>query len=536
MGNMIKIFNDMELIQFPRENEKITSMLCFDDCIATYGHFAGVVFEKAYIDSLALDFNMSEGSSIGKSYNYGTKIEDNIRKYCGIEISTYKANGEDCVGRIKECIDKNILVCVEVLGFNCPWDWRYQIIPNGAHYFFINGYDEQERCFNCLDPYYGVRDGSLGFDDLRKGIQSFDLFRNLGISDTHRDIEELIDVISSYEADDLKGKYYRFADSFRSFDVRKEIENYNEETELSTDNIENDIPLNYVFKDIIHNRLRFGTYLRRLADRNPGSGDNLSMFADRFCSLSQKWESARLLMIKYLIVNKTDRISGSLADKLVHIIDEEQDTVSGLLSSLKGRNITNTDWGSKDMSKDSEYVFVDIDPYFNNEGISERKDGVSADLNDKGEYIFSDCFPVNQIYRSDRYAFKIPDKKNGRNDNIQCESQKIKVDADHYDGIQILGCSEWGDYEEELTVVFDDNSVEKTSLMLNDWIPNYLQNGKRDIVIESKKYVSEDLVDEEDCNIFGVLCGIKGKKKVTEIILPECSSMHIFALTLLKNK
>lgn len=34
--------------------------------------------------------------------------------------------------------------------------------------------------------------------------------------------------------------------------------------ELNVDEVENDIPLNYVFKDIIHNRLRFGEYLREL--------------------------------------------------------------------------------------------------------------------------------------------------------------------------------------------------------------------------------------------------------------------------------
>ena len=334
---MVKIYDDIELIQFPRSNEKITPMLCFDDCIATFCNYINVVYEKAYINALELDFNWCELKGIGKSYNYGTKLEDNLKQYCGIEIKSRKCDDKDKVTQIVECIDNNILVCVEVLGFNCPWDWRYQIVPQGAHYFFINGYDESKCCFNCLDPFYDVINGSISFDDLKNGMQSYDIFQIIEFEEKNQDIKELLNAISSFFDSDQFDKYYIFSQKFKTFDLNKEIENYNSEMELNVDEVENDIPLNYVFKDIIHNRLRFGEYLRRIAERNEKYSASLIEFANKYISFSQKWESTRLMLIKFLIVNRLDRITGNLAEKLELIITEEKDTLNDLLSMLKGQ-------------------------------------------------------------------------------------------------------------------------------------------------------------------------------------------------------
>lgn len=533
---MVKIYDDIELIQFPRSNEKITQMLCFDDCIATFCNYINVVYEKAYINALELDFNWCELKGIGKSYNYGTKLEDNLKQYCGIEIKSRKCDDKDKVTQIVECIDNNILVCVEVLGFNCPWDWRYQIVPQGAHYFFINGYDESKCCFNCLDPFYDVINGSISFDDLKNGMQSYDIFQIIEFEEKNQDIKELLNAISSFFDSDQFDKYYIFSQKFKTFDLNKEIENYNSEMELNVDEVENDIPLNYVFKDIIHNRLRFGEYLRRIAERNEKYSASLIEFANKYISFSQKWESTRLMLIKFLIVNRLDRITGNLAEKLELIITEEKDTLNDLLSMLKGQYEENNKLEISKLNEDLEYKFIDISAFFNNEGIASENNDNSADLNDKGEYILCDYFPVNQIINSKNFVFKITEKKKGRNDNVQCNRQKIIVDKDYYDGIQILGCSEWGNYTEELTVVFEDESIEKVMITLNDWIPNYLQSADTNVLIESKKCVKDVDITEEHCNIYGVMCGIKGRKIITCIILPECISMHIFALTMLKNK
>lgn len=533
---MVKIYDDIELIQFPRTNEKITPMLCFDDCIATFCNYINVVYEKVYINALEFDFNWSEQKGIGKSYNYGIRLEENLRQYCGIYIKSKKCDGKDAVAQIKEHIDNNILVCVEVLGFNCPWDWRYKIVRQGAHYFFINGYDESIGCFNCLDPFYNVINEILSFEDLKKGIQSYDIFQIREVEEKNQDIKELLNAISSFLDSDQLDKYYIFSQKFKTFDLKKEIENYNTGMELMVDNIENDIPLNYVFKDIIHNRLRFGVYLRRIAKRNGKYSERLKEFANKYISLSQKWESTRLMFIKFLIVNRLDKITGYLAEKLELIISEEKDTLNDLLSILNGQYEENNILEIAKLNEDSEYIFIDISTYYNNEGISVENEDNSADLNDKGEYILCDYFPLNQIINLKNFVFRIPEKKSGRNDNVQCNRQKIIVDKDFYDGIQILGCSEWGNYTEELTIVFEDESIEKISITLNDWIPNFFQSEEMNVLIESKKSVKEDDITEEDCNIYGVMCAIKGRKKIKGIILPECISMHVFALTMLKNK
>ena len=282
--------------------------------------------------------------------------------------------------------------------------------------------------------------------------------------------------------------------------------------------------------------MRFGEYLRRIAERNEKYSASLIEFANKYISFSQKWESTRLMLIKFLIVNRLDRITGNLAEKLELIITEEKDTLNDLLSMLKGQYEENNKLEISKLNEDLEYKFIDISAFFNNEGIASENNDNSADLNDKGEYILCDYFPVNQIINSKNFVFKITEKKKGRNDNVQCNRQKIIVDKDYYDGIQILGCSEWGNYTEELTVVFEDESIEKVMITLNDWIPNYLQSADTNVLIESKKCVKDVDITEEHCNIYGVMCGIKGRKIITCIILPECISMHIFALTMLKNK
>lgn len=536
MSKQLRIYEDMQLVQFPRFNEKITPMLCFDDCISTFGTYINAVYEKAYINALEIDFDWCEQAGIGKSYHYGTRLEENVKKYCGIDIKSIKCDKMDAVAQIMGHIDENTLVCAEVLGLNCPWDWRYQIEEQGAHYFFITGYDEDERCFNCVDPFYQIMNENLSFDNLQNGIQSYDIFQVCKMGEKNKDIDELLNSINTLFNGGYLNAYYIFADKFRSFDIAKEVEDYSAESEFMVENIENNIPLNYVFKDIIHNRLRFSVYLRRIAERNKQFSNELTEFSDKYITLSQKWESARLMLIKFLIVNRIDKITGNLADKLELILHEEEETLQSLLSMVNGQYKVSNISESTDLHKDVDSITLDISAYFNNEGIAVGKENTTADFNDKGEFILYEYFPKDQIMRCGNFSFLIQEKRNGEKDNIQCNSETISVDADYYSGLEIMGCSEWGDYTEELTVVFEDGSFEKISFTLYDWIPNYLHDGDMNVLIETKKSIRDDVTTEEDCNVYGVICTIKEKKKITHIRLPECTSMHIFALTLLKSR
>jgi len=492
MTNKSPIMNkDIQIKQFPRVNGTITPMLCYDDCIATFGYYTKVPYEKAYMNVLNSYFHWDSSEGIGQSYRSNSSLADNLKKYCGISITTHVCKNKDMLKIVKDYIDRNNIVCAKLVGFYCPWDWRYQIEEQGIHYFFLNNYNEKDGCFNCIDPYYQSLNEKLSYSDLQNGLISFEVFEFPIHVEKYSDIRELLKSVNSFVEGRALKSLKEFADKLYQFNIEKEVIDYQNINSFSSEDVDN-IALNCAVKDIIHNRVRFIVFLKSFAASYFELKNEIIEVSDSYLLLSQKWESVRLMLIKAILVNNTEKIKNYLSPKVKAIVEEEEKVARKLIAILRGKYRCQGVENEEVLEASSEAVMLDITKYYNNEGIAVGCNNITANFDGNGEFLLYNDFPKSQLIQYKNWKFWLPIKKNGINDNIQCRSNVIYVIPDIYESICVLGCSEWGDYIEEIKILFENNIEESLSFKLFDWIPNQLNVKEQDIVIKAKKTIKDE--------------------------------------------
>lgn len=523
---------DMKVVQFPRLNNKITPLVCYDDCIASFSTFLGLEYEKAYSDALNTGF-VWKGNSIGRSYINNTKIEENLKKYCGIEIINYKCCFDEAIDIIMSSFQTIKPICIELLGYYCPWDWRYQVLESGNHYFFLVDYDPIKNKFRCIDPYYQIEDEFISYDDVKNGYLSFQIFQYKEPSYKYDDLNEIRKSISTFLYCGHLDSLSELANRIRNnFDIAIEVIDYKNINNFNLDELKNNVILNDVFMNIILNRIRFSCLLKKLVIIYPQFAKEFLKLSDNYIIISQKWESVRLMLIKRLLTNQVKEVCDALSKKIELIASEEKELALKLISILDGKHTLTKEGNESILQKETGIIkFVNLEEYYNNEGV-----GVSsltkADFNGVGEYFDSRFFPSGKIVNYNDWKFLIPVKVNGKNDNLSCRRNVIKVEPKVYGAICILGCSEWGSYTDEITIIFDDEAEESFTILLQDYIPNYLTSSEQKVAFQTQKSINNQENEFDTCNVYAVEYKIKTSKQIAAIRLPECATMHIFAISL----
>lgn len=191
-------------------------------------------------------------------------------------------------------------------------------------------------------------------------------------------------------------------------------------------------------------------------------------------------------------------------------------------------------------SEERKFQIIDLSPYFNNDGIS-----YALNRADGGFDTWGSCtYPAEELPESNLkficqgVEFLFPDKSDGQNNNLALEKQNIKVPAKSYEVINILGASEEGHFEEEITLEYSDGSLEKVSLGLSDWGRTYkFAKYKEKVGIRCSR-LHGPKSDREDVKptIWLQKIVLNSSKKLTHIRLVDNPCMHIFALTLTISK
>lgn len=183
-------------------------------------------------------------------------------------------------------------------------------------------------------------------------------------------------------------------------------------------------------------------------------------------------------------------------------------------------------------------LILDLNSYFNNDGISFDTDRTDGDLNGHGwTYPAEDLPPSNSLVENDGVVFRFPCKEDGEDNNVVPEGQRIMVLQDVYEGLSLLGVSDRGYLDDVICFVFADGSKDETFFGLSAWNkPHDLKYGERVGIRCSgyhfpSKHVYTDRVGV-DYGIWIQDISICASHPLVAIELPENPGMHIFAMTL----
>ncbi len=184
-------------------------------------------------------------------------------------------------------------------------------------------------------------------------------------------------------------------------------------------------------------------------------------------------------------------------------------------------------------SKEKNFEIIDLSSYLNNDGISYATNRADGDFAASGY-----TYPAEELPESNSklicqgVEFLFPDKSDGLNNNLALENQNIKVPANYYKEINILGASEMGSFEEEITLEYSDGSLKKTSLGLSEWWAKPSKYKEKVGIQCSKLRSTKDDIEKIKITIWLQRIALNSSKKLTTIRLVDNPCMHIFALTL----
>jgi len=180
------------------------------------------------------------------------------------------------------------------------------------------------------------------------------------------------------------------------------------------------------------------------------------------------------------------------------------------------------------------YSIIILDDLFNNNGIGfERKPG---NLDNFGA-VSGAYFSGEEIFRNlsdgilsfEGISYLITDEN--QNDNFTLKGQTINI-AGEYKTVNILGCSDHGDFSGDIEIEYEDSSKTYLTLGLSDWCG--LPTLGEKIALETPfRYNAASQKEWLSPKFYSQTFKIEGKK-IKRITFPEIPTMHIFAISLEK--
>jgi hypothetical protein len=285
-----------------------------------------------------------------------------------------------------------------------------------------------------------------------------------------------------------------------------------------------------------------------------------TLYAEFIELVSNEIESDKLIEIKYELqkaASKWNKIRGILTkcyikgccddirDKVYYLINEISDFEENLITRLN--QIVNDNLYSEKKNNiftsyhlnyfnNSKIISLNLTDILNNKAFAlTDSDAFKADLSGIGHFFISNGLEHDKSIEVDSMYFKLPTLITQKYDNISCSGQKIIVEKSIYEGIMFLGCSDNGDFIEEATIFFETGEELKIPVSFTDsWrLPKF--NEKIAWTGMGGKWTDGRFeVHTNKQRIFAREEFISKKGIVEAIRLPDCSNIHIFAISLRK--
>ena len=431
---------------------------------------------------------------IAKAYNlYGLKLHKKT-------VKSWKEHREF----LRNSVDRGVPVIVHFDCYYLAWDPFYRKEHNN-HTLLIAGYDE--KGFLLVDPYF--RKSGRADDVILEAASQFryeaDGLENFDFAVGHR--EALL----------KKEAGLREKDYFRNFGLlAKGLAKMSPEKEFFvTDeiNIFYHSQLMTKLSRILTNRYRFCLFLKEWEQTDGGA------YCQRFKNVLAGWQVFKALLLKAYHARFSAESLKHAAEYLLKIESLERDFLQEILQSgAKEAPVRKNAGGEK-----TRRSRLNILPYCNNKGLSEKPDEGIADCTGAGEYICTENHQEAVKRRGHRLLV------GEKTDNIVCRGQEIELPKDkNIVKIQLLSAAEWGDFEVSFRVDYEDGAAAYFPFTIEDWAVK--KTGR--ISLGATYCIREGDDERFRENAYGEELVLPVNGNVRKLVLPVCPNVHIFSVLL----
>ncbi len=527
----------MLLVIEPKRIERVRGndiygTFCLDDCIATYTSWINRDYELMYADSWNFKCDPCN-ENINAPYDENKTRCDNLELYHGVKITWDNDPFTDgTLEFFMNELKKNRPLILALDCFYCPWDWGFQSYHSEGHSFLITGFQDSQNLY-CVDPFFMKKDSLLPISYLKNGFKRFATF-SLTDSKQECNLSDLLKISAiKFIKNDVAIRIKNLANYIIcSLDVEKELVKYKESPNTFLWN---------VFESDFYGRIEFVIMLHYIARKLNFLENNLMAISNRFLNIIEQWQVAKGMLGKIFMLKESQEIRSRLAIKISEIADSEKEIALELMNiqtnKLKKENIAipsgcpNFSWTGQQME------MLDLTKFYNNQGFGTATPDCNADLTGMGQYFLFEGLPKSEIWEIEEVKFKFSRVSEGDVlDNISCMGQKINLPLVCKHFVVILGCAEFGDFQEYINIRYSDGEIEKLLLRFTDWFanPRYGERVAWEGFVVNKNNNEVKLINRK-YHIFMQKCSINSNNKtLSEIMLPECPNLHVFAITLIR--
>lgn len=462
-----------------------------------------------------------------------------FERYHGIKVSFFNIESVDEVmDVISMQLAINQPVAIKIDSFWCPWFVNYQRIHSKGHVALVVGLNKLSGELYCTDPFYMVQNVPITIGDFNQGYSgSYAIFTVVKEEECNINWKEmLLNSVANLKINNAFVGMKDFAEAIKcSLDFSVETQGY--------DSSLVGVPLFEGLLQIGKGRLKYSLVLQYLAEKY--SVDALLPLCEDIKMIGSKWMIIRGILYKayYSQQNSITLYKDRVAAKIIELSYEEENIsieATKIAEKYDGRHSfssTKNFCGYKDNYIEiTETDFIYLEPYYN-KGFGEfQYSECISDLTGNGKYFLIDGLPKIDIWEVHNMKFKFPSINNYTNDNISCMGQTIITPDKLYTTVMLLGCSDWENFSEKMTIRYTDGKVEHIPIEFSDWElnPAYGETvaweGKAvERVKEQKSLLSKPV------HLFCKMQKLKCPGFIECIILPECPNIHVFAITLGKS-
>ncbi|XID90686.1 C39 family peptidase [Paenibacillaceae bacterium WGS1546] len=492
---------------------------CFEISFFAVSAYYGLEYRLYFAHAWNLRYDEQASTFFGK-LDKGDELISQLRK-AGLSVRFNRTNDKErFIEAVKREIDHRRPVVMRMKSHRVPWDNNYRNESAGiVHAFIIHGYDDEQRCFYCLDCWYGKREIRLPYDfETDEEIVYFatekgDIQDDWGamLTEALSNVpDETFDGIARW-AEDLANE------NLQTWKIDKRLFWFSE--------------LWLALSNIARGRFQFASFMRLYGEKVPY--DWIADTIEEVTKLGYEWETVRNIVVKACLAGK-DKVD--LAEKLLQLKNKEQSVLRSVKElHIERHALSNVEQSetyrtvhSSEVEAASQYP-IDLKPYFNNKGFStEREPGNLTGLNTS---FASKDLPDSAWFRLNSIAFAKPDERSEA-DNIACNGEEIELPDRHFAYIAFLGCSEWGSYAETMELTYADGVTSTVVLEISDWKTEPVFD---DEIVWQGWYVNTDgLVTGQQVSLFARI--IRVDRPVRQIKLPRQPCLHIFAITLIEGE
>lgn len=516
---------------------------CFEDIIASFCKWLGRDYELMFTKSLAFSFEpqtMSSTKSIcGRMEFYMQYMLQKLEAlfhYHGIRIEEIKC---ESFREQMKFIDRELREGRPVVAYNrafwIPWDPGYRRKGHqGIHAFLIVGYSAEKKCLYCVDTTYMKQWEPLPLHLYRKGSLDI-LYKFSVVQDEKREIslpeilERMLQGIQNNGQYKTIADLKLFCDELETgLDFKKETEGYQEFFRA---------PLFIQIQYLALGRRKAGRLLEYLAKRF--NIPSLEIIAREFELEGANWENIRASLMKMYYMMNYETFFNKVIGKIHEIIDTEQKLLlqlSELYQDIESRmenSFLPTKPDLKNETIQGEIVFVALEKYFNNNGCGSLNiNQCIADFNGLGQFFLLESMPPAELFVAGDMKFWFPRLADETNDNIGAAGEIIPIVPGKYRQIMFLGCADEGNLSGPVIVQYEDGWRETINLEFSCWWMLGFGEAVAWLGKMAERFKNEIFVSVSAVRLFAQKYRLQDDRQLISVQLPDCSSIHIFAISL----